>query len=123
MVDNTVTLNNSHQDHLASPYGQDALDMDQAWVFQVVKSTLAKDLGSGFEPHNLAKFDIVVCQILGKDASKISKHGPPIVSPRAHGSWQKFLGKLRVQQCPNRSHRKTRQSGSLRVHQRMAPST
>ncbi|KAG5614421.1 hypothetical protein H5410_014245 [Solanum commersonii] len=49
---NTVTLYSSHQHNLTSPNGQDALCMDQAWVAQVIKSTLTENLGSSFEPYN-----------------------------------------------------------------------
>ncbi len=76
---NTVTLNGSHQDNLASPDGQDALCMDQAWVAQVVKSTLAKDLGSSLEPHSLTKLDTITGQELGEDTSKSTKHSPSAV--------------------------------------------
>ncbi|KAL2473203.1 Chlorophyll a-b binding proteinic [Forsythia ovata] len=54
---NTVALNSSHQDDLASPDGQDALGMDQAWVAQVVKPTFAEYLRSGLEPNSLTNFD------------------------------------------------------------------
>ncbi|KAG5622182.1 hypothetical protein H5410_007400 [Solanum commersonii] len=71
---NTVSLNGSHQHNLANPDGQDALCMDQAWVAQVVKSTLTEDLGSSFEPHSLTKLDTVTGQELREDTSKSTKH-------------------------------------------------
>ncbi|KAK2994993.1 LOW QUALITY PROTEIN: hypothetical protein RJ640_030040 [Escallonia rubra] len=76
---NTVALNSTHQDDLSCPNGQDALGVDQAWVAQVVKSTLAKDLSSSLEPHSLAELDTVASQQLWEDASESSKHGPPAV--------------------------------------------
>uniref|UniRef100_A0A3Q7F276 Uncharacterized protein n=1 Tax=Solanum lycopersicum TaxID=4081 RepID=A0A3Q7F276_SOLLC len=76
---NTVTFNSSHQHNLASPNGQDALCMNQAWVAQVVKSTLAEDLGSGLEPHSLTKLYTVAGQELRKDTSKSTKHSPSTV--------------------------------------------
>ncbi|MDR5191943.1 hypothetical protein RHO47_25940, partial [Salmonella enterica subsp. enterica serovar Typhimurium] len=72
----TVTFHGTHQDNLGSPYGQDALGMDQAWVAQVVKPTFAKDLGSCLEPHSFTKLNTVTGQELGENASKGSKHGP-----------------------------------------------
>ncbi|KAJ6920863.1 hypothetical protein NC651_014441 [Populus alba x Populus x berolinensis] len=59
------------------PDGQDALCVDQARVAQVVKSTLAEDLGSSLEPNSLTELDTVAGQELGEDASQSSKHGPP----------------------------------------------
>nr|GMD06540.1 Pectate lyase [Ipomoea batatas] len=76
---NTVTLNGSHQHNLASPDGQDALSVDQAWVAQVVKTSLAEDLSSGLEPHRLAELDAVAGQQLRENASKSSKHRPSAV--------------------------------------------
>nr|GMD08232.1 chlorophyll A-B binding protein of LHCII type 1-like [Ipomoea batatas] len=76
---NTVTLNGSHQHNLASPDGQDALCVDQAWVAQVVKTSLAEDLSSGLEPHRLAELDAVAGQQLRENASKSSKHRPSAV--------------------------------------------
>ncbi|KAK2991855.1 hypothetical protein RJ640_030030, partial [Escallonia rubra] len=76
---NTVALNSTHQDNLSSPNGQDALGVDQAWVAQVVKSTLAKDLSTGFEPHSLTELDTVASQQLREDTSEGSKHGPSAV--------------------------------------------
>nr|XP_009628754.2 uncharacterized protein LOC104119055 [Nicotiana tomentosiformis] len=76
---NTVTLNCSHQHNLASPNGQDALCVDQTWVAQIVKSTLAKNLRSSLEPYSLAKLDTVTCQELREDTTKSSKHGPSAV--------------------------------------------
>nr|GME07781.1 chlorophyll A-B binding protein of LHCII type 1 [Ipomoea batatas] len=73
---NTVTLNGSHQHNLASPDGQDALSVDQAWVAQVVKTSLAEDLSSGLEPHRLAELHAVAGQQLRENASKGSKHRP-----------------------------------------------
>ncbi|KAG5622185.1 hypothetical protein H5410_007403 [Solanum commersonii] len=76
---NTVSLNSSHQHNLASPDGQDALCMDQAWVAQVVKSTFTEDLGSGLEPHSLTELDTITGQELREDASKSTKHSPSAV--------------------------------------------
>ncbi|KAG5613833.1 hypothetical protein H5410_013657 [Solanum commersonii] len=76
---NTVTLNGSHQHNLASPNCQDALCMDQTWVAQVVKSTLAENLGSSLEPYSFAKLDTVTGQKLREDTSKSTKHGPSAV--------------------------------------------
>ncbi|KAG5591746.1 hypothetical protein H5410_042260, partial [Solanum commersonii] len=73
---NTVTLNGSHQHNLASPNGQDTLCMDQTWVAQVIKSTLAENLGSSFEPNSLTKLYTITGQELRKDTTKSSKHGP-----------------------------------------------
>nr|GMD08231.1 Pectate lyase [Ipomoea batatas] len=61
------------------PDGQDALCVDQAWVSQVVKTSLAEDLSSGLEPHRLAELDAVAGQQLRENASKSSKHRPSAV--------------------------------------------
>ncbi|KAK2985766.1 hypothetical protein RJ640_025774 [Escallonia rubra] len=71
-----VTFNGTHQDDLGGPNGQDALCVDQTWVSQVIKATLAENLSSGLEPHSLAELDTIAGQQLGEDASKGSKHGP-----------------------------------------------
>uniref|UniRef100_A0A2P2LQR3 Chlorophyll a-b binding proteinic n=1 Tax=Rhizophora mucronata TaxID=61149 RepID=A0A2P2LQR3_RHIMU len=76
---NTVTLHSSHQDNLTSPDGQDALSMDQAGVAQVVKATLAEDLGSGLEPDSLTELDSITSQQLREDTAEGSKHGPSAV--------------------------------------------
>ncbi|KAL8130404.1 hypothetical protein V2J09_019559 [Rumex salicifolius] len=76
---NSVALNGSHEDDLASPDGQDALGVDQARVPQVVEPALAEDLGPGLEPHCLAELDSVAGQKLREDAAQSAQHGPSAV--------------------------------------------
>ncbi|KAG5613841.1 hypothetical protein H5410_013665 [Solanum commersonii] len=61
---------------LGKPNGQDALCMDQTRISQVVKSTLAENLGSSLEPYSFTELDTVTSQELGEDTTKSSEHGP-----------------------------------------------
>ncbi|KRX91156.1 hypothetical protein T12_7090, partial [Trichinella patagoniensis] len=62
---------------LNCPYSQDALSMDQVWVTQIIKPTLAEDLRTSFEPHRLAKLYAIASQKLWEDATQCTQHGPP----------------------------------------------
>ncbi|KAG5613838.1 hypothetical protein H5410_013662 [Solanum commersonii] len=50
--------------------------MDQTRVAQVVKSTLAENLGSSLEPYSFTELDTVTSQELRENTTKSSKHGP-----------------------------------------------
>jgi hypothetical protein len=56
--------NGSHQDHMASLDGQDAMSVDKVGVVQVVKTFVAKDLSNNLEPHNLTELGVVLGQQL-----------------------------------------------------------
>ncbi|WVZ12118.1 hypothetical protein V8G54_016648 [Vigna mungo] len=50
--------------------------MNQAWVPQVVKSTLTENLRSSLKPHSLAELHTVTGQEFGENTAQGSQHGP-----------------------------------------------
>ena len=92
---NTLTLNSTHQDNLCGPDGQ----MLCAWIML--------GLPKQSSPPSLKIWaDTIAGQELREDTPKSSEHGPSTVDDfkLTYGSWQRFLGQQKAQQCPNHSH-------------------